>query len=166
ALRHRSGRRRFAAAVVFAARRVGSAGLVGARDPRMAVTPPAAGVTIAAHRRAAGACLKKAEMGLSVGIGLTNACDLACAHCYRDPARVNQLSVADVTTVWEALPVSSMNLGTGENGLHPRYEEIVAALAERGVKLSLTSNGFTIERSSDETLRRFSEVEVSIDFPT
>jgi len=34
------------------------------------------------------------------------------------------------------------------------------------VKLSLTSNGFTIARSSDETLRAFREVEVSIDFPT
>src|SRR2546427_4468189 len=38
--------------------------------------------------------------------------------------------------------------------------------AMRGVKLSLTSNGYTIERSSDETLRAFREVEVSIDFPT
>src|SRR5438128_440864 len=38
--------------------------------------------------------------------------------------------------------------------------------AMRGVKLSLTSNGYTIERSSDETLKAFREVEVSIDFPT
>jgi len=105
-------------------------------------------------------------MGLSVGVGLTNACDLACAHCYRDPTRVSQLSVVDVMGVCDALPVASMNLGTGENGLHPDYEGIVAMLAAQGVKLSLTSNGFTIERSSDETLRRFREIEVSIDFPT
>jgi radical SAM protein with 4Fe4S-binding SPASM domain len=105
-------------------------------------------------------------MALSVGIGLTNACDLACAHCYRDPRSVDELTLEEVTGVCEALPVRSVNLGTGENGLHPRYAEIVAALNARGVQLSLTSNGFTIDESSDETLRAFREVEVSIDFPT
>src|SRR5262245_65130872 len=69
-------------------------------------------------------------------------------------------------SVCDARPVRSINLGTGENGLHPDYEAIVAALARRGVRLSLTSNGYTLERSSDETLRAFREVEVSIDFPT
>jgi radical SAM protein with 4Fe4S-binding SPASM domain len=105
-------------------------------------------------------------MALSVGIGLTNACDLACAHCYRDPVSVDELSLEQVLSVCDALPVRSVNLGTGENGLHPRYTEIVEALRARGVKLSLTSNGFTIDRSSDETLRAFREIEVSIDFPT
>src|SRR5262249_1150454 len=105
-------------------------------------------------------------MGLSLGVGLTNACDLACAHCYRDTGLIAQLSLEQVTSACECLPVQSINLGTGENGLHPDYAEIVRALAARGVKLSLTSNGYTFERSSDETLRAFREVEVSIDFPT
>src|SRR5712664_3210269 len=106
------------------------------------------------------------ELEFSVGVGLTNACDLACAHCYRDTARVDQLTLPQVTGVCDALPVRSINLGTGENGLHPDYDAIVDALAARGVKLSLTSNGFTLDRSSDDTLRKFREVEVSIDFPT
>ena len=105
-------------------------------------------------------------MSFSVGVGLTNACDLACAHCYRDVDRVDQLTEAQVLGVCESLPVRSVNLGTGENGLHPEYAAIVRALAARGVKLSLTSNGYTIERSSDETLKAFREMEVSIDFPT
>lgn len=104
--------------------------------------------------------------GFALGVGLTNACDLACAHCYRETGRADELTLEQVADVCECLPVRSVNLGTGENGLHPRYAEMVAALAARGVKLSLTSNGFTIERSSDETLRAFREVEVSIDFPT
>jgi len=105
-------------------------------------------------------------MRLALGIGLTNACDLTCAHCYRDTGRTDQLSLEQVTSACERLPVRSVNLGTGENGLHPQYVEIVQALAARGVKLSLTSNGYTIECSSDETLGAFREVEVSIDFPT
>jgi MoaA/NifB/PqqE/SkfB family radical SAM enzyme len=105
-------------------------------------------------------------MELNVGVGLTNACDLTCAHCYRDPARVEQLTLEETVGICDDLPVRSLNLGTGENGLHPDYEAIVAALARRGVKLSLTSNGYTIDSSSDGTLRSFREVEVSIDFPT
>lgn len=104
--------------------------------------------------------------GLSVGVGLTNACDLACAHCYRETERIDQLTPAQVEGICADLPVRSINLGTGENGLHPDYAAIVSALRERGVQLSLTSNGFTIERSSDDTLGSFSEVEVSIDFPS
>src|SRR2546428_10391471 len=105
-------------------------------------------------------------MSFSVGVGLTNACDLACAHCYRDVDRVDQLTEAQVLGVCESLPMRSGNLVTGENGLHPEYAAIVRALGARGVKLSLTSNGYTIERSSDETLGAFRELEVSIDFPT
>src|SRR5262249_11253188 len=105
-------------------------------------------------------------MASSLGIGLPNACDLACAHCYRDTERVDQLTEAQVTSVCDHLPARSVNLGTGENGLHPDYAAIVQALGARGLKLSLTSNGYTIGCSSDETLRTFREVEISIDFPT
>jgi len=104
-------------------------------------------------------------MEFSVGVGLTNACDLACAHCYRDVDRIDQLTHAQVLSVCDCLPVRSINLGTGENGLHPDYAAIVGSLAARGVKLSLTSNGYTVEHSPDETLRAFREIEVSIDFP-
>jgi radical SAM protein with 4Fe4S-binding SPASM domain len=105
-------------------------------------------------------------MDFSVGVGLTNACDLACAHCYRDTEKIDQLGLGEVCGILDALPVRSVNLGTGENGLHADYAAIVDALARRGVRLSLTSNGYTIDHSSDETLRAFREVEVSIDFPT
>ena len=91
-------------------------------------------------------------MELNVGVGLTNACDLACGHCYRDPDRVDRLSIEETAGICDALPVRSVNLGTGENGLHPDYEAIVATLARRGVKLSLTSNGYTIDRSSEPTV--------------
>src|SRR5438046_6864094 len=88
----------------------------------------------------------RSGLEFSVGVGLTNACDLACAHCYRDTERVDELTESQVLGVCNSLPVRSINLGTGENGLHPEYAAIVAALGARGVKLSLTSNGYTIER--------------------
>jgi MoaA/NifB/PqqE/SkfB family radical SAM enzyme len=49
--------------------------------------------------------------GFSLGLGLTNECNLACAFCYRDPARVDRLSLDQVRAVMERLPVRSANLG-------------------------------------------------------
>src|SRR5919197_310314 len=62
-----------------------------------------------------------AERTLALGIGLTNECNLACSFCYRDPTRVDRLSVNQVRAVMEGLPVRSVNLGTGENGMHPEF---------------------------------------------
>lgn len=62
----------------------------------------------------------------ALGIGLTNECNLSCAFCYRDPSRVDRLDLAKVRAVLDRLPVQSVNLGTGENGMHPRFREMLA----------------------------------------
>jgi MoaA/NifB/PqqE/SkfB family radical SAM enzyme len=52
---------------------------------------------------------------ISLGLGLTNECNLKCAFCYRDPTRDDRLSFEQVKAALECLPVRSVNLGTGEN---------------------------------------------------
>ena len=105
-------------------------------------------------------------MAFSVGIGLTNECNLRCAHCYRPDMVIDRLTVADVRRVCESIPVRSMNLGVGENGLHPDYRAILDTLWERGIKTSVTSNGLSLEVLPDEAVKRFHSVEFSLDFPT
>jgi len=105
-------------------------------------------------------------MGYSVGIGLTNDCNLSCAHCYRDTARVDHISLAQVKQICEAIPVDALGMGTGENALHPEFNAIVEYLAGRGVKLSIASNGYSLTVMPDALLRAFHDVEVSIDFAT
>jgi MoaA/NifB/PqqE/SkfB family radical SAM enzyme len=105
-------------------------------------------------------------MGYSVGIGLTNDCDLHCAHCYREVLNISAISLAQVRQICEALPVDAMGMGTGENGLHPEFSEIVRYLHGRGVRLSVASNGYTLMSLTDELLLAFSDVEVSMDFPS
>jgi MoaA/NifB/PqqE/SkfB family radical SAM enzyme len=105
-------------------------------------------------------------MKLSAGIGLTNDCNLNCAHCYRDTACVDYLSLDQIKTICENLPIAAMGFGTGESGLHPQLVPIVDYLHARDIKLSVASNGYTLTTISDETLRRFHDVEVSIDFAT
>jgi radical SAM protein with 4Fe4S-binding SPASM domain len=104
--------------------------------------------------------------GFSVGLGLTNDCNLACAHCYRDTGRIDRLSLEDVRRVCESVPVRSINLGTGENGLHPNFHAILQYLRERGITIALTSNGHTASVLSDDELRAFADLEFSLDFAT
>jgi MoaA/NifB/PqqE/SkfB family radical SAM enzyme len=106
------------------------------------------------------------SMKLSVGIGLTNACNLSCAHCYRDTQCIDYISLEQIKTICENLSVGSMGFGTGENALHPEFVPIIEYLHAQGVKLSLASNGYSLMALSDEHLQMFNDLEVSIDFPT
>src|SRR5579863_2507037 len=104
--------------------------------------------------------------GVSLGLGLTNECNLACAFCYRDPVRTDRLSLDQVKAVMERLPVRSANLGTGENGMHPDFKAILAYLRTKPVKLTITSNGHSVAVLDDDELRAFHDIEFSLDYPT
>ena len=104
-------------------------------------------------------------MGYSVGIGLTNDCNLNCDHCYRDTGEISSLSLQQVRSICEAIPVASMGMGTGENALHPEFIPIVEYLRGRGIRLSIASNGYSLTAIPEDTLSAFRDVEVSIDFP-
>lgn len=106
------------------------------------------------------------QNGLSLGLGLTNECNLTCSFCYRDPTRADRLSLDQVKAVMERLPVGSVNLGTGENGMHPDFKAILAYLRSRPVKLTITSNGHSVAVLQDDELRAFHDIEFSLDYPT
>src|SRR5579883_108824 len=101
----------------------------------------------------------------ALGLGLTNECNLACAFCYRDPARTDRLTLGQVRRVVESLPLSSVNLGTGENGMHPEFPAMLAYLRRQPLKLTMTSNGYSVQVLPDEDLRAFHEIEFSLDYP-
>jgi radical SAM protein with 4Fe4S-binding SPASM domain len=107
-----------------------------------------------------------ASQGFALGLGLTNECNLACSFCYRDPARTDRLSLEQVRSVMESLRVRSVNLGTGENGMHPQFREILAYLRTLEVKLTITSNGHSVAVLTDDELRAFHDIEFSLDYPT
>jgi MoaA/NifB/PqqE/SkfB family radical SAM enzyme len=105
-------------------------------------------------------------MTYSVGVGLTNECNLRCPHCYRPDTVIDRLTLRDIRRVCETIPVKSMNLGVGENGLHPDYHAILDYLTGRGIVTSITSNGLSTEVLTDAELKRFRSIEFSLDFPT
>jgi radical SAM protein with 4Fe4S-binding SPASM domain len=108
----------------------------------------------------------ESERSFALGLGLTNECNLACAFCYRDPTRVDRLSLDQVRAVMDGLPVRSVNLGTGENGMHPEFAAMLEELRRRPVKLTITSNGHSIEVLDDAQVTAFKDVEFSLDYPT
>jgi radical SAM protein with 4Fe4S-binding SPASM domain len=108
----------------------------------------------------------KYDTGITLGLGLTNECNLKCAFCYRDPTRADRLSLEQVKSVIECLQVRSVNLGTGENGMHPDYKAILDYLRTRLVKLTITSNGHSVAVLGDHELRAFHDIEFSLDYPT
>src|ERR1700689_3586444 len=109
---------------------------------------------------------KTRDAGISLGLGLTNECNLSCAFCYRDPARTDRLSLDQVKSVMERLPIRSVNLGTGENGMHPEFRAILAYLRSKPVKLTITSNGHSVAVLEDNELLAFHDIEFSLDYPS
>jgi len=109
---------------------------------------------------------KTPDAGISLGLGLTNECNLSCAFCYRDPARTDRLSLDQVKSVMERLPIRSVNLGTGENGMHPEFKAILGYLRTQPIKLTITSNGHSVAVLDDKELPAFHDIEFSLDYPT
>jgi radical SAM protein with 4Fe4S-binding SPASM domain len=66
----------------------------------------------------------------------------------------------------ERLPIHSVNLGTGENGMHPEFKAILAYLRTLPVKLTITSNGHSVAVLEDHELHAFHDIEFSLDYPT
>jgi radical SAM protein with 4Fe4S-binding SPASM domain len=109
---------------------------------------------------------KATDVRIALGLGLTNECNLSCAFCYRDPTRSDRLSLDQVKSVMECLPIRSANLGTGENGMHPDFKPILAYLRQQPIKLTITSNGHSVAVLEDNELRAFHDIEFSLDYPT
>ncbi len=109
---------------------------------------------------------KAPDTGIALGLGLTNECNLTCAFCYRDPNRTDRLSLDQVKAVMERLPVRSVNLGTGENGMHPHFKAILVYLRTQPAKLTITSNGHSVAVLEDNELLAFHDIEFSLDYPT
>jgi radical SAM protein with 4Fe4S-binding SPASM domain len=121
---------------------------------------------VTAQSLSSGALTVTSDDGIALGLGLTNECNLSCAFCYRDPTRMDRLSLDQVKAVMERLPVRSVNLGTGENGMHPDFTTILACLRTKPVKLTITSNGHSIAVLEDKELCAFHDIEFSLDYAT
>ena len=52
-------------------------------------------------------------MKYSVGIGLTNDCNLNCGHCYRDKTAISNITLEQMQTLCENFPIKVIGMGPG-----------------------------------------------------
>ena len=103
-------------------------------------------------------------MRFAMGIGLTNACNYNCSHCYSRGPEIAYLPFGRFKFLCDNLEIESMNFGTGESYLHPDFMRIVQYAHGKGIRLSVTSNGYTINNLDDAHLKIFNDVDLSLDF--
>ena len=104
--------------------------------------------------------------GYTIGVGLTDRCNASCPHCYSRPDDgYKELDYRQICQLMEAIPIKSINFGTGESILYPHFIDMVRMLARKGIEQSVTTNSSTIAALSDEDLRLFHDVDFSLDFP-
>lgn len=102
----------------------------------------------------------------AIGVGTTDKCNLNCPHCYSRRNQTVTITYEEYKALLDKVDVTSLNFGTGENGLNPDFERILDLTYERGIPCSLTSNGYTILKLSEERLKRLNDLDVSLEFPT
>ncbi len=105
------------------------------------------------------------ERTFSLGLGLTNECNLACSFCYRDPTRGRPLGPEQVRAVLDAARPLGQSRHRGERHASA-IPEMVALLRAEPIKLTITSNGHFHRGIDDAQVRAFADVEFSIDYPT
>jgi GeoRSP system radical SAM/SPASM protein len=105
---------------------------------------------------------------LIINWAINNNCNFACRHCY---SRVDVLEELGLETLFSSLEkvakagVLSVNFGGGEPLLHPHLLTVAAHAASLGLRVSMNSNGWLLDRECAIALKDagFAKVGISID---
>ena len=105
---------------------------------------------------------------LTINWAVTNRCNFRCRHCYSrtDPTEEldNGMLRAGIEKIVQA-GVLSINFGGGEPLLRKDLLEIASFASQKGLRVSMNSNGFLIDGETARKLKQsgFSKVGISID---
>ncbi len=95
---------------------------------------------------------------------ITRTCNLRCVHCYADShpqAYTGELSWEQCCEVIDDLAdygVSALLLSGGEPLVHPRFKDILSRASEKGLKMTISTNG---TRITPELAQLFKQLEVA-----
>lgn len=113
----------------------------------------------------------EAEQSPEVVWNITRRCNLRCRHCYSDSEPFGysgELDFRDCKIIIDDLVrfgVAKLSLCGGEPLTHPDFFAIARYASERGLQLSLSTNGTLLHRATAYSLRAigFTHVEISLD---
>jgi MoaA/NifB/PqqE/SkfB family radical SAM enzyme len=104
---------------------------------------------------------------LSLTYELSWRCNLSCSYCDRHTPMKKELGREEIfkaLSEMHALGMRITNLDGGEALLHRNIDEIVEWLTQKGVTVTMHSNGILIPNKI-ETVRKLSTVKISLDGP-
>ena len=103
----------------------------------------------------------------ALGIGLTNECNLACSFCYRDPTP-HRSAVAPASACCDGEPAGALGQSRHRRERHASGLPDAAGSTcdAQPIKLTITSNGYSIAVLDDAQVTAFKDVEFSLDYPT
>lgn len=107
---------------------------------------------------------------LTVNWSLSYRCNFNCDHCYSRTLDADPLPVEKVKKIIDILAqkgVVLLNFGGGEPLLVPNLMEIAAYAVSMGLKVSMNSNGWLVDRQRADLISKagFFSVGISIDSP-
>lgn len=86
----------------------------------------------------------------NLSIEVTNACNRDCIHCFRDKLEPRQHLPLDlfkqILRQAHQCGIRHISLTGGEPTLHPAWSDLLFALAERGLKFSILTNGYQFKQ--------------------
>jgi len=105
---------------------------------------------------------------LTINWAVTNRCNFRCRHCYSRTDPSDELDRATLFAAIEkiiAAGVLSINFGGGEPLLRRDLLEIASFASQKGLRVSMNSNGYLIDRDMAVKLKAagFSKVGISLD---
>ena len=108
------------------------------------------------------------EAPLTINWAINNSCNFACRHCYSREDTHEELPQEVLYACLEKVAragVFSVNFGGGEPLLYPHLLEIAAFASGLGLRVSMNSNGWLIDRDRARALKEagFTKVGISID---
>ncbi|UCH96280.1 MAG: radical SAM protein [Candidatus Aminicenantes bacterium] len=101
----------------------------------------------------------------SVGIGITDACNYNCRHCYSRTGKPPlYFNFEHFKRLLENNTIESINFGTGESACHDDFRKFFHFSADNHIKTCLTSNGYSVNLLTDDELKLFNDIDFSLDF--
>lgn len=102
---------------------------------------------------------------------ITRTCNLRCVHCYSDsmaqqyPGELNWQEMQAVVTDLAAYKIPSLLLSGGEPLIHSRFFDLVDFASEKGLKLTISTNGtlITPEKAARLKAAEVAYVGISLD---
>jgi radical SAM protein with 4Fe4S-binding SPASM domain len=102
---------------------------------------------------------------------ITRRCNLSCIHCYSDsdarfyPGELDLGQCKAVVDDLAAFQVPAVLLSGGEPMVHPHFYELATYAREKGLRLTLSTNGTLIDHEAAEKIKKigFAYVGISLD---